>query len=374
MPPLQMLRKSVSTESLYSAASSPESSTRKKPRSLKSRELPPLSLPPRRSRGYSSDHSSPPVLERSRSSSSDSGGGSSPSPIPQANRRRAQSHGSPVSSAASPPPSTPKRTSKEKNDLDMKLQRAILQYGRSDARVGDLWNAMGNTYFRAGDVKGAIRAYKSAALCGEGIHVATAYLNLGTAYWNSMQVKKAIDFLFKALAVFEVSLLNEGKSPLESIEIASCHHQLGLAYSLEESYGKASQSMEKALDIRGRVLGPHNPATARTMDAAGRMHLLRGDVGRAQAYHEQALQILTAAGFSPVTTLEHLATVYQHQKDSTAVVHMYVQIVHWYKAHWMAAPAPRALQESLRKLARAYEQVGEGRYAEDCRSEADLLG
>jgi tetratricopeptide (TPR) repeat protein len=255
----------------------------------------------------------------------------------------------------------------------MKLQRAILQYGRRDARVGDLWNAMGNTYFRAGDGKGAIRAYKSAALCGEGVHVATALLNLGTAYWNSLQVKKAIEFLSKALAAFEVSLLNEGKSPLESMEIASCHHQLGLAFSLEESYGKASQSMEKALDIRGRVLGPHNPATARTMDAAGRMHLLRGDVGRAQAYHEQALQVLTSAGFSPVATLEHLAAVYQQQKDATAVVHMYVQIVHWYKSHWMAAPAPHALQKSLRQLARAYERVGEGRYADDCRSEADLL-
>lgn len=256
----------------------------------------------------------------------------------------------------------------------MKLQRAILQYGSSDPRVGDLWNAMGNTYFRAGDLKGAIRAYKSAALCGEGPHVATACLNLGTAYWNLMQVKKATEYLQKALGAFQTDLAAEGKSTMESLEVASCYHQLGLAYSLEESYGKACTAMELALDIRVRVLGAHSPITARTMDAAGRVQLMRGDVGRALSYHEQALNILTQAGFSPVGTLENLAAVYQTQGDYTAVVHMYVQIVHYLKSNWIAQPAPGPLRDGLVKLADAYEKVGELGYAEDCRNEADILG
>lgn len=359
MPPL-LLRKVDSTGSLSSVASSPECSRKK----LKSpRELPPLSLPPRRR--YSSDGSGPPPLQRSRSNSSDVAGSNS---IPRPNRRRTKSYGSPTGS------SSPKVAPSDKNDLDMKLQRAILQYGSSDPRVGDLWNAMGNTYFRAGDLKGAIRAYKSAALCGKGLHVATACLNLGTAYWNTMQVKKAIDYLQKALKEFQTDLALEGKSPLDSLEIASCYHQLGLAYSLEESYGKASSAMEQALDIRARVLGAHSPVTARTMDAAGRVQMMRGDFGRALSYHEQALAILMQAGFSPVGTLENLAAVYNAQGDVTAVVHMYVQIVHYLKSNWMAQPAPGPLRDSLLKLADAYEQVREFRYADDCRNEADLLG
>lgn len=365
MPPL-LLRKVDSTGSLSSVTSSPDSSLRKKMKSP--RELPPLCIPPRR-RSTSSDGSGPPPLLRSRSNSSDAGSSSAVSSS-QPNRRRTKSYGSPQpQQQPSPRPPPP-----EKNDLDVKLQRAILQYGSTDARVGDLWNAMGNTYFRAGDLKGAIRAYKSAALCGEGPHVATANLNLGTAYWNTLQVKKAIDYLLKALKGFQGDLAAEAKSPLESLEVASCYHQLGLAYSLEESYGKASTAIEKALDIRVRVLGPHSPATARTMDAAGRVHMMRGDYGRALSYHEQALGHLTNAGFSPVGTLENLAAVYKGQGEHTAVVHMYVQIVHYLKSNWMTQPAPKPLREFLLKLAQAYENVGEMRYADDCRQEAGLMG
>ena len=359
MPPL-LLRKVDSTGSLSSVASSPDSSFRKR---LKSpRELPPLGVPSRRR--LSSDGSGPPPLQRSRSNSSDIGGSSINTQPP--NRRRTKSFGS----ATTPLPKPPA----EKNDLDMKLQRAILQYGSSDPRVGDLWNAMGNTYFRAGDLKGAIRAYKSSASCGAGPHVATACLNLGTAYWNLMQVKKATEYLQKALNAFQTDLAAEGKSPLDSLEVASCYHQLGLAYSLEESYGKACTSMELALDIRVRVLGAHSPITARTMDAAGRVQMMRGDLGRALSYHEQALNILTQAGFSPVGTLENLAAVYQTQGDYTAVVHMYVQIVHYLKSNWMSQPAPGPLRDGLFKLADAYERVGELRYADDCRNEAEILG
>ena len=365
MPPL-LMRKVDSTGSLSSVTSvttttsSPESIVRKK---LKSpRELPPLGVPPRRR--LSSD-SGPPALQRSRSISSDVGDTTNSVPAP--NRRRTKSFGSPSTAVPKPPPPA-------KGDLDMKLQRAILQYGSSDPRVGDLWNAIGNSYFRSGDLNGAKRAYKSAAQCGTGAHVATAYLNLGTAYWNTMQVAKAIEYLQKALKAFQTNLASEGKSPLESLEVASCYHQLGLAYSLEKSYGKASCAMEQALEIRTKALGARNPATARTMDAAGRIQRMRGDFGRALSYHDQALSILSQAGFSPVGTLENIAAVYSEQGDFTAVVHMYVQVVHYLKANWLNQPAPGPLREGLMKLANAYEKVGELGYAEDCRSEADLLG
>lgn len=132
--------------------------------------------------------------------------------------------------------------------------------------------------------------------------------------------------------------------------------------------------MEQALEIRTKALGARNPATARTMDAAGRIQRMRGDFGRALSYHDQALSILSQAGFSPVGTLENIAAVYSEQGDFTAVVHMYVQVVHYLKANWLNQPAPGPLREGLMKLANAYEKVGELGYAEDCRSEADLLG
>ena len=110
------------------------------------------------------------------------------------------------------------------------------------------------------------------------------------------------------------------------------------------------------------------------MDAAGRVQMMRGDFGRALSYHERALAILSQIGFSPVATLDNLAAVYTAQGDLMAVVHMYVQIVHWIKAHWAAQPAPEPLRNFLLKLAQAYEDVGEFRYADDCRNEAELLG
>jgi tetratricopeptide (TPR) repeat protein len=196
-----------------------------------------------------------------------------------------------------------------------------------------------------------------------------------------MQVRKSIEYLQRALDAFQTNLAAEVdaedcklSSPRDSLDVASCYHQLGLAHALQESYGKACTAVEQALEIRGRLVGWHSPLTARTLDAVGRIYTLRGDYQRALTYHEQALTVFSQAGLSPVTTLEHMAAVYTAQGDWTGVVHMYVQIVYYLKSNWIVQPAPVLLKKGLEELAQAYEKVGESRYADDCRQEAELLG
>ncbi|KAL7579909.1 hypothetical protein ACA910_004914 [Epithemia clementina (nom. ined.)] len=266
--------------------------------------------------------------------------------------------------------------------LTRKLRKSVKSLGEKDPAVGEIYTTLGNLHFREGRIHEAISSYKCALECGEGTHSATACLNLGTAYWNQVNVPEAIKYLKDALTAFELGCSRSGASPDVNPEIASCHHQLGLAYALGKEYDLAVYEIESACRMRLAMYGAAHPMTARTLDAAGRIHTLRGEYDHALHCHEQALTVLQGTPHA-IATLDNIASAHMGRGDALAAVHIYVEIVQSLKARWHCEITkgyydrdPRVSQDLadyLHKLADAYRRLRHDAYADHCLDEANMV-
>lgn len=266
--------------------------------------------------------------------------------------------------------------------LTRKLRKAIKSLGDKDPSVGKLYTSLGNLHFREGRINEAILSYQCAIECREGPHSATACLNLGTAYWNQVNVPEAVRYIKVALKSFELGCARSGTSPELDPDVASCHHQLGLAYALGKQYDAAVYEIEAACRMRFAMYGAAHPMTARTLDAAGRIHALRGEFDHALHCHEQALTVLQGTPHA-ITTLDNIASAHTGRGDVLAAVHMYVAIVQFLKARWHGEmmkdyhcrdPAvSRDLADYLHKLGGAYRKLRHDAYANHCFEEATMV-
>mmetsp|Transcript_22752 Transcript_22752/g.63271 ORF Transcript_22752/g.63271 Transcript_22752/m.63271 type:complete len:425 (+) Transcript_22752:139-1413(+) len=341
-----------------------------------------------------SPHSLPPLPSfsgRSRSVSTESfrkRGGLDPRRSPSSRKKGSHSRRSSSMSAASADQSslgssvtsvTPKSANER---LLRKLRKAIKRYGEKDPSVAAIYTALGNLHFREGRISEAINSYKGAIDCREGPHSATAYLNLGTAYWNQMDVPQATHYLKKALKHLKRGCSLRGVSPELCPEVASCHHQLGLVYALGHQNEAAVREIETACRMRLAMYGAAHPMTARTLDAAGRIHTLRGDYDQALHCHEQALTVLQGTPYA-ASTLENIAMAHTGRGDVLAAVHVYVEIVQSMKALWhfeMSKPyyqrnqgVAQQLSDYLGKLGESYRKLRHDAYAHQCKEEAEMV-
>lgn len=270
----------------------------------------------------------------------------------------------------------------EVDRLLRKLRKTIKRFGEKDAAVGAIYTALGNLHFRESRMNEAISSYKVAIDCCHGPHSATACLNLGTAYWNQLDVTQATKYMTKAMKALQQDCLQRGASPELCPEVASCHHQLGLVYALGNQYEAAVNEIEIACRMRLAMYGSAHPMTARTLDAAGRIHSLRGEFDQALHCHEQALTVLHGTPYA-TATLENIAMAHAGRGDFLAAVHIFVDIVTFMKTMWhreMAKPyyernqsAAQQLSSYLLKLGNAYKKVHHHAYANQCIDEADFV-
>ena len=266
--------------------------------------------------------------------------------------------------------------------LMRKLRKTIKSFGEGDPAVGAAYTSLGNLHFREGRINEAISSYKAAIECREGSHSATACLNLGTAYWNQFNVPKAIKYLQQALKALELDCARSGTSPELNPDIASCHHQLGLVYALGKEHDSAVFEIESACRMRLAMYGAAHAMTARTLDAAGRIHTLRGDFDQALHCHEQALTVLQGTPHA-IPTLDNIALAHMGRGDILAAVHIYVEIIQSLKAKWHGemikgygdriASVSRDLAYFLHKLGGAYRKLRHDAYADHCFEEANMI-
>eukprot|EP00522_Entomoneis_paludosa_P014608 CAMPEP_0172444626 /NCGR_PEP_ID=MMETSP1065-20121228/4643_1 /TAXON_ID=265537 /ORGANISM="Amphiprora paludosa, Strain CCMP125" /LENGTH=412 /DNA_ID=CAMNT_0013195235 /DNA_START=214 /DNA_END=1452 /DNA_ORIENTATION=+ len=364
----------TSTVTIDSAFS--DSSTSPKSVTSKDRGIPPKS-----------PHSLPPLPSfngRSRSVSTESfrkRGGSLRKKSGRSKRSNSMSaSGSDQGSIASSVSSATPRSESEK--LLRKLRKAIKRNGEKDPSVGAIYTALGNLHFRENRISEAINSYKGAIECRDGPHSATACLNLGTAYWNQLDVPEATKYLKKALKALQNSCARQGLSPEICPEVASCHHQLGLVYALGNHYEAAVYEIETACRMRLAMYGSCHPMTARTIDAAGRIHTLRGEYDQALHCHEQALTVLQGTPYA-TAALDNIAMAHMGRGDILAAVHIFVEIVQSIKVVWHAEMTKpfyqrhqqvgQELASFLKKLADAYRKLRHDAYADQCMEEANLV-
>ncbi len=118
--------------------------------------------------------------------------------------------------------------------------------------------------------------------------VAQDLFNLGAIMYHHNYNKEAIEYLDKALVVYEK--LNDAPGKIKAL------HYLGLCHAEEKSHHKAIESYRRALTLHSQLKGDRHPDTlvhqlnlARTLDSSGQEKeaedLYKDAVGTAAKYH-----------------------------------------------------------------------------------------
>ena len=208
----------------------------------------------------------------------------------------------------------------------------------------------------------AIHAYQKALECTEGgnsDHIAASYGNIGTVCWSTGDLKMSVKCLEKALKLRREAEKANGGDPEMSITIASSYHQLGLARSLKQEYGKALEALRHALKIRETVLGNKSIEVARSLDAIGKVHLYRGDADDALTCHQTAYAIWfdsSGGEHSPALTasLMNIAAAHMARKDYDQATSFYLAV-----RNAQVAEIQKAAKEGNPNLMRLSEDAGD---------------
>ena len=121
--------------------------------------------------------------------------------------------------------------------------------------------------------------------------VAQDYFNLGAVMYHHNYNKEAIEYLDRALSIYEK--LDDGPGTVKAL------HYLGLSHAEEKSHGKAIEVYRKALTLHSKIKGDRHPDTlvhqlnlARTLDSDGQSKeaedLYKDAIGTATKYHTDA--------------------------------------------------------------------------------------
>jgi tetratricopeptide (TPR) repeat protein len=196
-----------------------------------------------------------------------------------------------------------------------------------DSQIAALYNCIGNEHFRQRDYPKAVYYYKQAVQCHADLdQVAAAFANLGTVYWSTGDVGQSLAMLHQALETYEFYSAQQ-RRPVEGLEVAGVHHQLGLVFALKRDFNKAVESLQKAFAIRERATGARSILTAKTVDALGKVYTMMGDVQTALQCHERALDILNGHSVNTCSILENILAVQIVRGDDALALHVYAQIL-----------------------------------------------
>jgi tetratricopeptide (TPR) repeat protein len=251
--------------------------------------------------------------------------------------------------------------------LTKALRRNISRYGETHPTTAQIYNQIGNIYFRQGDWASAAVHYKLAMRCGGGEQLSAAYSNLGTVYWRRGEIETAIDYLHRALTA---------QPNLDTAGTASIYHQLGVCYALSNDTKNAIESLEKARAIRIRVLGPSDVAVALTNDAIGKVLCMQNKFDEAMACHQQALVCFQNAGIADTSgTWLNIVHVHLAVGNRDAALAALQEACRIQKSVGIDTNKSKAILhvQTLQMMARIYEETGNTTRAEELRLEADLV-
>lgn len=209
-------------------------------------------------------------------------------------------------------PSSPKEPpEKILQHLYMKLNENVSRTGEPDDRV-IICNQIGNILFRQGELDRAGSYYNLAIqYATTATLLATSYRNLATVCWRTGHLSQAIQYLESSLECEKIQAAISHCS-INTSSVAMVYHQLGLCYALLKNFGRAHESLNKALGIRKDLGGELNADVARTLDALGRICFLETKYNYAIHYHRRALQIYHTLGRQDTSTImQNLKMAYQ---------------------------------------------------------------
>jgi len=129
----------------------------------------------------------------------------------------------------------------------------------------------------------AVEVYSKAF--GESAESAGSMMILGRLHKRARNYPEAVSQFQKALEIRK-KILGE-KDPATALSL----HEIGVLQSIQQDYQAARRSLEEAVAIRKEVLGEEDFSTAMSLSDLGIVHSSLGDYEAARACHEEALAI-----------------------------------------------------------------------------------
>jgi tetratricopeptide (TPR) repeat protein len=122
------------------------------------------------------------------------------------------------------------------------------------------------------------------------------------------------------------------RKPVESLEVAGVHHQLGLVFALKRDFDKAVESLQKAFAIRElsdwcSVDFDGQDGGCPRQGVYGKVYKMIGDVQTAPQCHERALDILNGHSVNTCNILENILAVHILRGDDAVALHVYAKVL-----------------------------------------------
>jgi adenylate cyclase len=147
--------------------------------------------------------------------------------------------------------------------------------------------------------------------------IAKGLNSIGYIYFILGKYNDAIDYLFKALKIFESSSLDKNK--------IQCLQYIGIAYNEQGMYDKAMAYSKQAMDIAKSI--HDNYSTAVSMTMIGSIYYSQSNNDMALDYFQQALNIMEEShdkqGISDA--LNNVALIYEKQKKFDKALEMHLR-------------------------------------------------
>ena len=160
-----------------------------------------------------------------------------------------------------------------------------------EGNIATSFNDIGLVYDEQGDYDKALEYYFKALAIYEKVlgmehpFTATSYNNIGIVCDHKGDYEKALKYHLKALAIREKVLCKEHP------DIATSHNNIGTLYNKKGDYDKALEYLQKALALREKILGTEHPLTAVFYHNIGAVYHRLGDYDKALEYYFKDLAI-----------------------------------------------------------------------------------
>lgn len=164
-------------------------------------------------------------------------------------------------------------------------------YGMEHHKTASAYSDIGVAYFNKNDYVKALEYFlKDLSICEkllgkEHPDTAKSYNNIGSAHYMLGDYNKALEFFFKDLAICEKVL---GK---EHPDMATAYNNIGAVYNDQNNYKMALEYYFKAITICEITLGKDHPNTAAFYNNIGLVYDNMGDYPKALEFYFKALAV-----------------------------------------------------------------------------------
>lgn len=242
---------------------------------------------------------------------------------------------------------------RSKNEKAMILYQQLLEVDHPSNDTynrGDLYNSMGWSTWRTGNLEEAIKYYRRsltlAEESGDSLLIGVINDNMGSVYLEKGNYEKALEYTESSLPYFE------GLDHKESTAIVLAN--LGRIYEEMELYDEALEYMYQSLELR-KEIGNVNMLGS-IYSGIGRMHRISGNYSQALIAYERALEFAEESGNvqQQGTLLNNIGLLYKHLRDFNKAKEYYAESLAIAEEH----SGPGSIATTSTNLANIYWEEG----------------